>query len=66
MRYISCPYCKQSNAKDDVVKSFEVSHRSYNGDECVVIESRTCNVCYKVFRVEMHYKFSYEKEKLDN
>lgn len=58
-RYAKC-HCGQSDGGDDVIDSYSVLDRSYNGSEMVVRETRRCDMCHKYYHVIMHYKLEYE------
>lgn len=60
-RYLRCPYCGQSDGHDDKIVSSEVVDKSYNGGELVLVEGRKCDICQKVYPVEMHYALRYER-----
>ena len=57
-RYVKCP-CGHSDGGDDIIDSYSVLDRSYNGSELVIRESRKCDICHKYYSV--HYKLQYEE-----
>lgn len=59
-RYAKC-LCGYSDGGDDVIDSYAVLERSYNGSELVIRESRKCDICHKYYSVIMHYKLEYEE-----
>lgn len=60
MRYVKCP-CGRTDGNDDPIDSVELFDMSYNADECVLVEYRRCDICGKVRRVQMHFKFAWEE-----
>ena len=59
-RYARCPYCGQSDGNDDKIISSAIVNASYNGRDLTVMEKRRCDICRKVYPVEMHYELKYE------
>lgn len=59
-RYAKCS-CGQSDGNDDIIDSYSVLERSYNGSEMVVRETRRCDICHKYYHVIMHYKLEHEE-----
>lgn len=59
-RYAKCS-CGQSDGNDDIIDSYSVLERSYNGSEMVVRETRRCDICHKYYHVIMHYKLDHEE-----
>ena len=47
-RYVKCP-CGHSDGGDDIIDSYSVLDRSYNGSELVIRESRKCDICHKYY-----------------
>lgn len=60
-RTTSCPRCGLSDGNDDQTMSSKVIDKSYNGGELTILEERKCDVCQKVYKVEMHYTLRYEE-----
>lgn len=63
-RYMRCPRCGLSDGNDDVILSSKVIDKSYNGGELTILEERKCDICQKVYKVEMHYALKYEELRL--
>lgn len=59
-RYAKCN-CGQSDGNDDIIDSYSVLERSYNGSEMVVRETRRCDICHKYYHVIMRYKLEHEE-----
>ena len=59
-RYVTCPNCGLSDGNDDKILSSKVIDKSYNGGELTIVEERKCDICHKVYTVEMHYTLIYE------
>ena len=60
-RYAKCPYCGQSDGNDDKIISSAIVNTSYNGRDLIVLEQRRCDICRKLYPVEMYYELKYEK-----
>ena len=60
-RYIRCPNCGLSDGNDDKIMSSKVIDKSYNGRDLVILEERKCDICQKIYKVEMHYTLKYEE-----
>ena len=63
-RYEKCPRCGLSNGTDDKILSSKIINTSYNGGDITILEERKCDICQKVYRVEMHYTLKYEEIRL--
>lgn len=61
MRYIRC-LCGKSDGHDDIVLDRELKEFEFDGSLCVVQERRRCDICGKVYIVNMHYRFVYEEK----
>ncbi len=57
---IGCPYCGKTNAGDNRSLEMKVKSRDCSGQTCTVIERRKCDICGKIYAVEMYYRFEYE------
>lgn len=53
-RYEKCPRCGLSNGTDDKILSSKIIDTSYNGGEITILEERKCDICQKVYKIEMH------------
>ena len=60
-RYTRCPLCGLSDGNDNKILSSKIIDTSYNGDAVTILEERKCDICKKVYEVEMHYALKYEE-----
>lgn len=59
MYYVNCPRCGLSNGNNDKIISTLLIHNDYNGAK--IIETKQCNVCGKIYKIEKQYNFAYEE-----
>ena len=58
-----CPYCGQSNGKDDIVLGKEIVE--CNHERCKILVKKLCDICNRIYSVEMNYDFDYEELSFD-
>lgn len=60
-RYMRCPHCGFSDGNDDKILSHRMTDKSYNGGELTILEERECDICHKIYEVNMFYMLKYEE-----